>query len=332
MERERLQELLAGFPGRRVVVVGDCMLDEYVWGRVNRISPEAPVMVIEQERTTYAAGGASNVAANLVAMDGAAAIMAVVGGDVMAERLREELERQGVDHEGLLALSDRRTTVKTRIIAHSQQVVRVDHEDRHPVSAREEACLIDGIRSSLTTAHALLFSDYSKGVLTESVVGGAAEVARRLGRLVVANPKPASIASYHGIDLVSVNQTEAEAVTGVPVADLSSLRRAGARLLELSGARAAFITRGGQGIGVFERGAEPDLVEGIPQEVYDVAGAGDSVIAAATLARLAGASWSEAARVANYAGTAKVRKLGVVPVSRRDIEAIWAHAQMNGFH
>jgi D-beta-D-heptose 7-phosphate kinase/D-beta-D-heptose 1-phosphate adenosyltransferase len=250
----------------------------------------------------------------------------------MADRLREELGRQGVEYEGLIALSDRLTTVKTRVIAHSQQVVRVDREDRRAVSSQDEAALLKEIRAGLPDADAVLFSDYSKGVLTRPVVAAAVEMARRAGKLVVANPKPASIGQYAGIDLVSVNQSEAEAVTGVRIEDGSSASEVGERLLAASGARAAFVTRGGQGIVVFERKASPFLVEGIPQEVYDVAGAGDSVIAAATLARLGGAAWSEAAQLANYAGNAKVRKLGVVPVTRHEIETVWAHAQLNGYH
>jgi D-beta-D-heptose 7-phosphate kinase/D-beta-D-heptose 1-phosphate adenosyltransferase len=332
LEQTRLFGILERFRGKRVVVVGDCMLDEYLWGRVSRISPEAPVMVIEQERTTYALGGASNVAANIVAMDGRAAMIAVVGEDPMAERLRAELNRQGVRHDGLVALAGRPTTVKTRIIAHSQQVVRVDREDRRPVSADAEDRLLAAIRAALAEADALLFSDYSKGVLTERLVVTAAREARRAGRLVLANTKPASAGFYRGIDLVSVNQSEAEAITGLAIEDEASVALAGERLLARCGSGAAFITRGGHGVAVVEQGAPLYLVNGIPQEVYDVAGAGDSVIAAAALARLAGASWPEAAQVANYAGNAKVRKLGVVPVTRHDIETVWAHAQLNGYH
>jgi D-glycero-beta-D-manno-heptose-7-phosphate kinase len=169
-------------------------------------------------------------------------------------------------------------------------------------------------------------------VLTEGLIGAATADARQAGRLVVANPKPSSARYYGDLDLISVNQSEAEAATGVAIGDEESLTLAGERLLAVSNCRAAFITRGGRGIAVFEQGQPPYLVKGIPQEVYDVAGAGDSVIAAATLARLGGATWQEAAQVANYAGNAKVRKLGVVPVTRHDIETIWAHAQINGYH
>src|SRR5438874_9557371 len=174
MESSRFNELLAAFEGKRVVVLGDCMLDEYIWGRVSRISPEAPVMVIEEERTTHTAGGASNVAANLAAMDAVASIIAVVGLDMMSERLRRELDRQRVRHDGLVALADRPTTVKTRIIAHSQQVVRVDREDRRPISPGDEESLLQEVATAIETADALLFSDYSKGVLTEGLVAASA--------------------------------------------------------------------------------------------------------------------------------------------------------------
>jgi rfaE bifunctional protein kinase chain/domain len=296
---------------------------------VSRISPEAPVMVIEQERTTCAAGGASNVAANLVAMEARAGIVAAVGLDLMAERLRRELDRQGVRSEGVLSFTDRPTTVKTRIVAHSQQVVRVDREERRPLSDDDRRQLLAEVERGLADAEALIFSDYSKGVLTEDLVVAAGRRAREANRLVVSNPKPASAVYYRECDLVSVNQSEAEAITGIAIGEGSGLERAGERLLATVGCRAAFITRGAHGIAVFEPGRPAYLVEGIPQEVYDVAGAGDSVIAAATLARLGGASWPEAAEVANFAGNAKVRKLGVAPVSRHDIESVWKHSQIS---
>ncbi len=328
MERSQLERILASFEGRRVLVVGDCMLDEYVWGKVTRISPEAPVMVVEQERTSYAAGGASNVAANIVAMAGAASIVAVVGRDGMADRLREQLADVGVDHTGLVDVASRPTTVKTRVIAHNQQVVRVDREDRSALGEEVARRLVGAISERLAECEAVLFSDYSKGVLSEHVVSRTVAMARAKGLPVLANPKPASIDHYRGIDLVSVNQSEAEAVTGVAIADDAAAVRAGERLLERCGCGAAFVTRGAHGITVFERGSASIHVEGIPQEVFDVAGAGDSVVAAATLAHAGGAGWHEAATVANLAGNAKVRKLGVVPVARRDIEAVWltAHA------
>jgi D-beta-D-heptose 7-phosphate kinase/D-beta-D-heptose 1-phosphate adenosyltransferase len=324
MHRDRLRSLLDHFAGKHVLVVGDCMLDEYLWGRVNRISPEAPVMVVEQTNTTYAAGGASNVAVNIVAMDGRASIVAIVGEDGMGHRLREELERQGVRHEGIVADPGRPTTVKTRIIAHNQQVVRVDREERTAVSPAVAAAIVQKAEAALDDADVVVFSDYSKGVLTEEVVAEVVRMARRQGTPVFANPKPASMRHYRGMSLVTLNQTETEAVTGLDLTDLGELEKAGERLIRLCSADAAVVTLGGRGLALFEQDRPWRHLPVIPLEVYDPCGCGDSAIAAAALARAGGGDWVEAATLANLAGNAKVRKLGVVPVTRKEIESVWA--------
>jgi rfaE bifunctional protein kinase chain/domain len=319
----RLEAILESFGRRRVLVLGDCMLDVHLWGRATRISPEAPVMVVEEERTSYAAGGASNVAANLVAMGAGAGIVAVVGEDAMAQQLREQLRTLGVSTQGLVADPERPTTTKTRIIAHSQQIVRVDREAAHPVNAAMERALADRVREALPDADLLLLSDYCKGVMTEGLVCEVVRLARAAGRPVLCNAKPANVSRFGGVDLLTVNQSEAEAITGARIAGERSLREAGDRLLTISGGRGVFITRGGQGIAVFGPGGTFHQVAGITEEVFDVAGAGDSVVAAAALALLGGASLEEAATLANYAGNAKVRKVGVVPVTREEIREIW---------
>jgi D-beta-D-heptose 7-phosphate kinase/D-beta-D-heptose 1-phosphate adenosyltransferase len=306
------------------------MLDVHLWGRATRISPEAPVMVVEEERTSYAAGGASNVAANLVSLGARASIAAVVGADPMAQQLREQLLSLGVDPEGLIADPGRPTTTKTRIIAHNQQIVRVDREASHRIPPAVEGALAAHVRQSLARADALILSDYSKGVMTAELVAEAAQTARAMGRPVLCNAKPANIGCFRDVDLLTVNQSEAEAVTGETIADVRSLRAAGERLLELSGGRGVFITRGGQGIALFGPDGAFDQVAGITEEVYDVAGAGDSVIAAAALALLAGATLGEAATLANYAGNAKVRKVGVVPVTRDEVRDIWELNEARG--
>lgn len=324
MEGHRLQALLGQFEGKHVLVVGDCMLDEYVWGRVNRISPEAPVMVVEQVRNTWAAGGASNVAVNVVAMAGRASIVTVVGDDPQGIRLRRELENQGVHHEGVVTHPNRPTTVKTRIVAHNQQVVRVDREERAPVAEEVVDQLVQRVRAQMEHADAVLFSDYSKGVLTDAVVSAAMELARAAGKPTFANPKPSSIRRYQGISLVTVNQSEAEAVTGYSLHEHSELDRAGEKVLASCGAEAAIVTLGGRGLALFRSGKPWRHLPVVPLEVYDPCGCGDSAIAAAALARTAGANWVEAATLANLAGNAKVRKLGVVPVTRAEIETVWS--------
>lgn len=332
MLRDRLRAVLNAFEGRRVLVVGDCMLDEYLWGHVNRISPEAPVQVVEQVKTTYAAGGASNVAVNLVAMDGIASIVSVVGQDEMGMRLRMQLDQQGVRHEGVVGDPDRPTTVKTRILAHNQQVLRVDRESRAPINGAVEAQVIERARQEIRQADAVLFSDYSKGVLTESVVSTITAIASEERVPVFANPKPATLRFYRKLSMVSLNQSETEAVTGLSLADMAAIDQAGERLMSCCSAEAAVITLGGRGLVLLQAGKPWRHLPVVPLEVYDPCGCGDSAIAAATLARAAGADWVEAATLANLAGNAKVRKLGVVPVTRKEIENVGAigHAINNG--
>ncbi len=304
----RLHDLLRQFERKRVLVVGDCMLDEYIWGRVDRISPEAPVMVVEQVETTYAAGGASNVAVNVMAMDGAASLVAVVGDDEMATRLRTQLGERGVRHDGLVCDPHRPTTVKTRILAHNQQVVRVDREHRGPITAEAQQQIVARVQAQLVEHEVVLLSDYNKGVLGEAVVSGILASAREAGVPVFANPKPASIDLYRGLSLVTLNQSEAEAVTGVSLRDLTQMSEAGERLLRQCCSEAAVITLGGRGLALFEVGRPYRHLPVVPLEVYDPCGCGDSAIAAAALARAAGATWEEAATLANLAGNAKVRK------------------------
>jgi D-beta-D-heptose 7-phosphate kinase/D-beta-D-heptose 1-phosphate adenosyltransferase len=326
MRLTRLHEILETFSRRHVMVLGDCMLDAHLWGKASRISPEAPVMVVEEERTTYAAGGASNVAANLVSLGACASIVAVVGADADADRLRDELSRLRIGIEGLVTDPERPTTTKTRIIAHGQQVVRVDRESTRPISPDLEEKLIERVRAGIEVADALILSDYDKGVMRERLVAEATRAARRAGRPVLCNAKPANAAFCRDLDLLTVNQLEAEVITGRRITEEASLREAGAGLLADLNCRSVFITRGGHGIAVFEPGSVHQ-VAGITEEVYDVAGAGDSVIATAALALVAGATPAEAATLANYAGNAKVRKLGVVPVTRDEIRAIWRLAE-----
>jgi rfaE bifunctional protein kinase chain/domain len=323
MELSRLEQLIRAFRRQRVLVVGDCMLDEYLWGRVSRISPEAPVMVVEQESTSHAAGGASNVAANLVALGAHAGICAVCGADAMADLLRGELERLGVDCAGVVTEPSRPTTVKTRVIAHNQQVVRVDRETRVPIPAAAEAALLQQVRLEIGQADAVLFSDYNKGVLTERVVTETLAAAQAAGKPTLANAKPANIGLFRGLSMLQVNQSEAEAITGLALRDEASVLEAGERLLALCRCEAALITRGGHGLTLFERQGDVHQIPAIELEVYDVAGAGDSVIAAAALAVACGASWGEVGVLANCAGNAKVRKLGVVPVTPDDLRFIW---------
>src|SRR3989442_4347252 len=270
MELARLEQLIQDFRRRRVLVVGDCMLDEYLWGAIRRISPEAPVMVVEQERTSHAAGGASNVAANLVALGAQAAICGVCGADAMADLLRAELERLGVDYAGVITDPARPTTVKTRIIAHNQQIARVDRETQAPIPAAVEEALVGHLAREIPRADAVVFSDYNKGVFTERVVAAGLAAARAARRSTLANVKPANVGLFRDLDLIQVNQSEAEAITGCSLRDEAGLMEAGRRLLRTCRCQAALITQGGHGLSLFEQEGAVHHIPAIELEVYDV--------------------------------------------------------------
>lgn len=332
LSESRLEELLDRFAECRVLVIGDSILDEYVWGHVRRISPEAPVPVFEPQSITCTTGGATNVAANIVALGGRAELVSITGDDDAAHRLRDEMWRQGVGSDGIQILPGRPTTVKSRYFSQSQQIMRVDREHREPLADEEAGPLIEAALARLPHCGAVLFSDYVKGAVTPRLAAEVRAEAARLGVPVFANPKPASIPLYRGIDMVTLNQSEAEAVCGISLDSLELIHLAGERLTASLEAAAIVVTLGGRGLLLFCRNQDPRHLPVVPLKVYDPCGCGDSAISAAALARAAGAGWVEAAALANLAGNAKVRRLGVVPVTQQEIREVWAisRAGLNG--
>jgi len=318
----RFHQLAAAFSRLHVVVVGDIILDEYLWGVVTRVSPEAPVPVVEEQRRSYAAGGAGNVAVNVAALGARASLIGVVGRDTAATHLVGVLQEAGVVDASLLPL-DRPTTLKTRVLSGHHQVCRIDREERAPIGSAAEEALLDALLSRLSVAHGVILSDYNKGLFADGLAERIRDAAHRLGKPVLANPKPANLLRFRGIDLVSVNQSEAEACAGFRLDAGDSLARAGSELRALAQTEAVLVTLGGQGLAIFSAAGSHHL-HALRQEVFDVCGAGDSVIAAAALARAAGGDWVEVAAIANLAGNAKVRKRLVVPVSVADLEAVRA--------
>jgi rfaE bifunctional protein kinase chain/domain len=319
---ERAKQILDRFTGLRTLVVGDVMLDEYVWGKVSRISPEAPVMVVDAERHTHVPGGAANVVNNLCALGAKSAIAGLVGADDAGAILVQKLKEEGADVAGVIATPLRPTTRKTRIFAHSQQVVRVDHEHRAAADAESAARLAAHLKDAVAQCDAVLLSDYRKGVLTEEVVGAAVDLARAAGKVVTGNLKPATIGPHCRLTVMTLNLPEASAATGIVLDDGATeddFHAAGKALLDRSGADHVLITRGPHGLNLY--GADGTRVHVPPYlvEVYDSAGAGDTVISTLTLAIAAGATPVEAVVLANYAGAEAVKKLGVATVSREEI-------------
>jgi D-beta-D-heptose 7-phosphate kinase/D-beta-D-heptose 1-phosphate adenosyltransferase len=317
----RAAALLRSMRGRRVLVLGDVMLDEFVWGRVSRISPEAPVPVVQVTRQTFQLGGAGNVAASVRALGGSVVLAGVVGRDAAGERVREALAAAGVESRLVALPGDRPTTVKTRIVAHNQQVVRADHEDPSDVPAPVEAALVESIRRDLPGSSALVISDYQKGVVTASLLRRVLPLARRHRVPVLVDPKVRHFRRYRGVTVVTPNQVETELATGRRVQEPSDLVAAGRRVLSLLACRAVLVTRGEQGMSLFERGRPPLHVAAAAREVFDVTGAGDTVIATMALALAAGASLPEAAALANCAAGVVVAKVGTAQAAPAEVLA-----------
>jgi rfaE bifunctional protein kinase chain/domain len=314
----RARRLVAALRGKRVLVVGDAMLDEFVWGRVSRISPEAPVPVVQVTGQSFHLGGAGNVAANVRSLGGACTLVALVGRDAAGARLRDALEERGVEAR-LVDAPSRRTTLKTRIVAHGQQVVRADQEDTGDAPRALETQLLAAVRGALSGAGALVVSDYEKGVVTAGLLRRVLPLARRLGVPVLIDPKPRHFRLYRGASVVTPNQLETEQVTGLRLTGPAELAAAGRRILAALGCRAVLVTRGERGMSLFERGRAPRHVEATAREVFDVTGAGDSVIATLALAVAARAPLADAATLANAAASVVVGKLGTAQATPAEL-------------
>jgi D-beta-D-heptose 7-phosphate kinase/D-beta-D-heptose 1-phosphate adenosyltransferase len=321
MTNSSLPDLLATFLGRGVLVVGDVMLDEYIWGEVRRISPEAPVPVVEVRRRSASPGGAANTAANVAALGGRPVLVSVVGQDHAAARLREVLAQNGTDAHGLCPDPARATTTKSRVIAHSQQVARLDVEERAPLSPALEDTLLAAVQKHLPRAEACILSDYAKGVVTPRVAREVIRLARQAGRPVVVDPKGADYAKYRGATLVKPNLHEAERSAGVEITGEAGLREAAARLIDLLGGSAVLVTQGAEGMSLFRPGAAPLHVPAVVRNVFDVTGAGDTVAGTLAMGLAAGGALEQAVELANRAASIVVGKVGTATVTCDELRA-----------
>jgi D-glycero-beta-D-manno-heptose-7-phosphate kinase len=316
---QKLRHHVERFAGRRVLVLGDVMLDEYVWGTVSRISPEAPVPVVAVRSESLRIGGAGNVASNIAALNGQAAIVGVVGTDAAAERLTQELARAGVKTDGLVGDGTRPTTIKSRVVAGSQHVVRFDRESEAPLSPPVRQRVLEQVRARLPEAEVLLISDYAKGVVGARLVREVLALAARWKKVVAVDPKVQHIPLFRGVTVIAPNHHEAAAAARIVIRDEADLQRVGAALLRRLQAHAVLITRGEHGMSLFEAARPVTHIPTFAREVYDVTGAGDTVMAVLALALAAGASMREAAVLANYGAGVVVGKRGTATVSRAEL-------------
>jgi len=321
LELDSLRSIVGRFRGRRVAVLGDVMVDRYMWGRVDRISPEAPVPVVEVERESMSLGGAGNVAANLSALDAQPALISLRGDDADGSALERALKERGVLAEGLLVDGARPTTVKTRIIAHSQQVVRADRETRADVQGELFERLSAAIERGLESAEALVVSDYGKGVVHPGTLETALGKCRRRGIPVCVDPKESHIDAYRDATILTPNQHEAGYVQGRRIVDETSLMEVGWGLQRRLNAGAVLITRGPDGMSLFERGGRYTSLPTVAREVYDVTGAGDTVVSVVALALASGADLVSACRLANHAAGIVIREVGTATCTTAELLA-----------
>jgi D-beta-D-heptose 7-phosphate kinase/D-beta-D-heptose 1-phosphate adenosyltransferase len=327
----RLKELLKKAHRARVVVVGDVMLDQFIWGNVSRISPEAPVPIVEFVRESFMPGGAANVARNLSALSAQAELFGFVGRDDHGRNLQQLLQDQRVDCRGLLPTSDRATSVKTRIVAHQQQVVRVDRETRSDADAATTRRLLAALEPSLFYADAVIIGDYGKGVVTQKLIDELKRICRARAVWLSMDPKPVHRLNLAGFSLITPNRKEAFELAGIedgtgadrpsdPLKD-EKLMRVAQKLLHDLAPAVLLITLGDHGMLLCQRNVQPFHIPTVAQEVFDVSGAGDTVIASFTLAVAAGATPSEAAIFSNHAAGVVVGKVGTATVSPEELVA-----------
>ena len=306
--------------GVRALVVGDVMLDEYVWGQVNRISPEAPVPVVDVRTRTYVPGGAANVAAGIAALGGRPLVGGVVGEDAAAAQLRGALGERGLELDGLVTVGGRSTTTKTRVIAHSQQVVRADVEERRPVPEEAAADLRRWAESRLERADVVVVSDYAKGVVSAEFAQGVIEAAREAEKPVVVDPKGSDYSKYRGATVLTPNIADAKRAANIApdsYAELSDVARLLAAVVPSS---ALLITRGSEGMSLISESTSLD-VQASAKDVYDVTGAGDTVVAALAVGLGSGLPLEDAVRLANAAAGVVVGKVGTATTTLAELAA-----------
>lgn len=314
-KKSRLCRLVSLFPRVRVLVIGDFMLDQYIWGQVQRISPEAPVPVVRVTQESFRPGGAGNVVGNVRALGGGAAACGLVGKDAAGRRLLRELVVIDAGVEGIISTPSVITTCKTRIIAHSQQVVRLDREEGRGRDRRVRARLYDFVARNVSHFHVVVVSDYGKGVIDPELLALLAELRQRQTFLYLIDPKKENFAYYQRASLIKPNKEETSLASGVEIDGKNGLAEAGQKLLTLWETEAVLISRGEEGMTLFKRSGGMHHFPTVAKEVFDVTGAGDTVLAVCALALGAGATFEEAAVLANQAAGIVVGKVGTATVS-----------------
>ena len=337
MKPERLQQILQGAAAKRFLVIGDLMLDEFVWGKVGRISPEAPVPVVEVDRESFHAGGAANVARNLREFAKGVAVMGMIGTDERGLQLKELLARAKIDMSLCVVDKRYRTTVKTRIIAQNQQVVRVDREQISSLPPKVMKKAVQAARNQIRKTDAVIFEDYGKGFLSSEFVRQISRDTSENKKIVTADPNPRHLIDWPAMTAATPNRAEAFLAAGIPWRDPArspkkdlDLAKAGKTLLKRWNLKYLLVTLGEDGMMLFRKDRPPHHIPTKARQVYDVSGAGDTAIAMFTLALCGGANPIEAAAIANHASAVVIGKLGTETVTRRELVASFLEEAKRG--
>jgi rfaE bifunctional protein kinase chain/domain len=320
----RAKEIIENFSNARVLVVGDMMVDHFIWGKVSRISPEAPVPVVEVKRESYLLGGSANVLHNVIAMGGKVFASGVIGADARGAWLIRELKKMKVETGGIVEEKGRPTTVKTRIVAHSQQMVRYDRESRQPIRAGSIHKIVKYVEKIRKNLGAVIISDYNKGMISEKLLNGIREATVGNDIMMCVDPKKSDFSLYRGFDVITPNHHEAQQALGIEDingdnGDSMRILKAVGGLLDRFELKALLITRGEEGMSLYEKGGTVTHIPAVAREVFDVTGAGDTTIGVFSLSLAAGASFREAAFLANQAAGIAVGKVGTATVSKEEL-------------
>jgi len=312
--KERLVELKEKFKNQKIAVIGDLMLDSYFWGDVKRISPEAPVPVVEIENEFFRFGGAANVALNIAKLNATPIPIGVIGNDINGKRLKDLMDEAGLNFNTVVIDESRPTTSKTRVIANNQHVVRIDKESKKDISPEIEKKLLDILEKNVESIDAIILQDYNKGVLTKNLIYNVIELANKNNLKITVDPKFNNFFNYKNVTVFKPNKKETEDAFGRKLTTQEELEATGKELLEKINAEYVLLTLGSDGVALFTKN---DSVQRIPtkaRKVADVSGAGDTVISTLTVALSAGANILEAAYLANFAGGLVCEEIGIVPI------------------
>ena len=317
-----LKKYIDGFSQAKIFVIGDIILDEYVWGDVSRISPEAPVPVVAVTRETKMLGGAANVIHNLATLGASPVLCGVIGEDRAGNEIITKIKNMGLKTDGIVPERDRPTSVKTRVVAQNQQVVRFDRERRSDISLESLGRILDIIKQNLDTIDGIVVSDYGKGVISSDLMKGLREMVRDDSVIIAVDPKTGNFEYYHEVDVITPNHHEAGNFCHIDIVDNDSLMRAGRRMLGELNCRSVLITQGRDGMTLFEKEGKITHIPTVAKQVFDVTGAGDTVISTFSLGLASGLDLKSSAILSNFAAGIVVGEVGTSTVKAEELKRI----------